>query len=346
MVNSLPQKRSSRLRLYGPPVLLVLAGVALSGFWMFAKTQAERGLDQWMVQEAAAGRVWTCDDRVIGGYPFRIELNCLQPTLRQTGADPFEATMGRVLAVAQIYQADLAILEFEGPFHQKNADGTFLAAKWESLRASVHLGADRTPDRLSVEIKGAEVESRNAVANGAIRHAEFHARVGSGQIAADDLDVAVAVGGAVFPLINELTGVSEPMDITLRGSARQAMLLKRGLVPSLIDQWAQTGGKMIFDEASLKQPGFAVSVKGEVTLDAQRRPKGQLELNATGAERLLAAFGIGGKDKGVTGLLGALLGQKKSDGTQKVSTLKLPVRLGNGKVAVGPIVLAELGPLY
>jgi hypothetical protein len=41
-----------------------------------------------------------------------------------------------------------------------------------------------------------------------------------------------------------------------------------------------------------------------------------------------------------------LLGQKKSDGTQKASTLKLPVRLGNGKVAVGPIVLAELGPLY
>jgi hypothetical protein len=136
------------------------------------------------------------------------------------------------------------------------------------------------------------------------------------------------------------------MDVVLRGRAEQAALLKRGLVPTLIDQWAQSGGKMIFDEASLTQPGFAVSVKGEVTFDAQRRPKGQLELNATGAERLLAAFGIGGKDKGVTGLLGALLGQKKSDGTQKASTLKLPVRLGNGKVAIGPIVLAELGPLY
>ena len=103
---------------------------------------------------------------------------------------------------------------------------------------------------------------------------------------------------------------------------------------------------MIFDEASLTQPGFAVSVKGEVTFDAQRRPRGQMELNATGAERLLAVFGIAGKDKGVAGMLGALLGQKKSDGTQKAGTLKLPVRMGNGKVAVGPIVLAEIGPLY
>ena len=345
MVNSLPQKRSSRLRLYGPPVLLVLAGVALSGFWMFVKTQAETSMDRWMAQEAASGRVWTCPDRSIGGYPFRIEISCTGPTLKAAGNVPFEASVGRILAVAQIYQPDLAIVEFSGPLQQKNADGTTLDATWESLRASVHIGADQTPDRVSVEMKKVQLEG-DAAASGTIGHAEFHARLVEGSAAAGDLDVAVAVQGAVFPVINAFTGVAEPMDVALRGRAEQAALLKRGLVPTLIDQWAQSGGKMIFDEASLTQPGFAVSVKGEVTLDAQRRPKGQLELKATGAERLLAAFGIGGKDKGVTGLLGALLGQKKSDGTQKASTLKLPVRLGNGKVAVGPIVLAELGPLY
>lgn len=287
-----------------------------------------------------------CGERKIGGFPFQIELECLQPKLKVTDGDVFDMSMGRVLVVAQIYQPDLAIVEFEGPLNQKNADGTFLVATWESFRASVHLGADRMPDRLSAEIRGAGVESRSAVANGTIRHGEFHARMGDGKGATDDLDVAVAVRGAFYPVLNGLTGVYEPMDITLRGRAEQAVLLKRGLVPALIDQWAQSGGKMIFDEASLTQPGFAVSVKGEVTFDAQRRPRGQMELNAMGAERLLAVFGIAGKDKGVAGMLGALLGQKKSDGTQKAGTLKLPVRMGNGKVAVGPIVLAEIGPLY
>jgi hypothetical protein len=108
----------------------------------------------------------------------------------------------------------------------------------------------------------------DAAASGTIGHAEFHARLVEGSAAAGDLDVAVAVQGAVFPAINAFTGVAEPMDVALRGRAEQAALLKWGLVPTLIDQWAQSGGKMIFDEASLTQPGFAVSVKGEVTLDA------------------------------------------------------------------------------
>lgn len=345
MVNSLPQKRSSRLRLYGPPVLLVLAGVALSGFWMFAKTQAQAAMDRWMAQEAASGRVWTCPNRSIGGYPFRIEVSCDGPTLNVAGRVSFDARLGRILAVTQIYQPDLAIVEFSGPLQQKNADGTKLDATWESLRASVHIGVDHAPDRVSVEMKKVQFEG-NAAASGIIGHAEFHARLVEGSAAGGDLDVAAMVQGAVFPVISAFTGATEPMDFMLRGRAEQAALLKRGLVPSLIDQWAQSGGKMIFDEARLTQPGFAVSVKGEVTFDAQRRPRGQLELNAMGAERLLAALGIGGKDRGVTGLLGALLGQKKSDGTQKASTLKLPVRLDNGKVAVGPLVLAEVGPLY
>ena len=46
------------------------------------------GLDAWLADEAAAGRQWTCADRSVGGYPFRLEVSCRTLTFRRGEATP------------------------------------------------------------------------------------------------------------------------------------------------------------------------------------------------------------------------------------------------------------------
>ena len=83
-------RRRGRAGLFLPYILLAIVVVAWSGGWFWIRGRAEREMDAWMAREAAAGRTWTCQDRSVTGYPFRIELRCASLTkLRRSFAiDP------------------------------------------------------------------------------------------------------------------------------------------------------------------------------------------------------------------------------------------------------------------
>ena len=45
-------------------------------------------LDGWRVREAAAGRVHTCASQDVGGFPFRIEVRCVDPSTELRSIEP------------------------------------------------------------------------------------------------------------------------------------------------------------------------------------------------------------------------------------------------------------------
>ena len=111
-----PRRRTSRLRIFLPTlVLLGLFGV-LAGFWAFATWRAGQEMDAWLDREARLGRTWTCPNREIGGFPFRIEVTCDKPSFtgRAQGRD-VTGEVGRVMAVAQLQSPSHVIMEAEGP---------------------------------------------------------------------------------------------------------------------------------------------------------------------------------------------------------------------------------------
>ena len=59
--------------------LLVLAA-GWSIFWYISVTITGREIGEWIKREAEGGRIWTCPDRSVGGYPFRIEITCNEPS--------------------------------------------------------------------------------------------------------------------------------------------------------------------------------------------------------------------------------------------------------------------------
>ena len=88
-----------------------------SWFWHYAAGKAEATVDAWRAREAKAGRVYTCGTQTVGGYPFRIEVDCDQAVgaVLRSNQPPVELKTPHILAAVQVYDPTLMISEFTGP---------------------------------------------------------------------------------------------------------------------------------------------------------------------------------------------------------------------------------------
>src|SRR6476659_11129516 len=136
---SLQSRRRTGLR-YTILLFIVFALVAgWTGFWKFAASKAQETIEGWRAREATAGRLYNCGSQTIGGFPFRIEVNCDDASAQFSSNQPPPALKTSApVGVAQVYQPGLLISEFHGPLavrgHGKPPD---LIADWKFAKASV-----------------------------------------------------------------------------------------------------------------------------------------------------------------------------------------------------------------
>ena len=145
--------RRSRFWLYTPFVLLLLLAIAWSIAWFVIRNRTAEALDGWIAAEARGGRQWTCGDRTIAGYPFRIEIVCNSLDLKR-GA--ITASFGRTEAVAQVYQPRRIITEVAGPLRVSDGRVT-VDGSWDLLQASINASPTGGLQRLSLAANGPKV---------------------------------------------------------------------------------------------------------------------------------------------------------------------------------------------
>src|SRR5262249_61242403 len=97
-----------------PPAMLVLRGMIWSAFWYWSTTAAEATMTAWRAREAAAGRVYGCATTHFGGYPFRLEVDCAEPSVDDR-ATALSVRARNLAAVAQVWDPTLVIGEIAGP---------------------------------------------------------------------------------------------------------------------------------------------------------------------------------------------------------------------------------------
>ena len=104
MTDLSPTRRQSRFWLYAPFGLLVVLAAAWSGFWFYVHGRTVAEIDKALAKEAERGRSWTCNNRTVRGFPFRIEVRCDSLALTTTRwGDAVRVETGPALAVGQIY---------------------------------------------------------------------------------------------------------------------------------------------------------------------------------------------------------------------------------------------------
>src|SRR6516225_145878 len=355
---SIQSRRRTGLR-YTILLFVVFALIAgWTAFWKFAAGRTETAIDGWRAREAKSGRIYTCGSQNVGGFPFRIEVDCDQATaLLRTSQPPIELRTTSLLMVAQVYQPGLLISEFRGPLTvgEPGKPPKFVA-DWKLAQSSVR-GTPSAPERGSLVFDLLSVERVNDTARESMvraRHAELHGRMAEGT--APNLHPA-----ATTPIDADVTAV-------LRGLND----FSPKPWPVRFREVQAAGGRIDITKARLKQGDILAIGGGALSLNSDGRLDGELRITMVGLEQFLATIGaqqrvqtspnldriVGALDRLAPGLgemarqqaganvsLGInLLGEQTTlEGKRAVT---LPLRFNDGAVYLGPIPIGSTPALF
>lgn len=356
-------------------VLFVALICGWSWFWYFASGKAEQTVAGWRAREAKAGRIYTCGSQTIGGYPFRLEVNCDKASaLFRNEQHPLQLKTTRILAALQVYDPTLLISEFTGPLTIAEPDHPLtLIANWKLMQSSVR-GTPDAPQRVSIvferptldEIRDAD--RRNLMS---ARHIELHGRIVEGSVKKNPvIETVLRLKAASAPSLGPVAVPPIDADIT-------AML--HGLSDFSPKPWAArfrqiqaANGRIDITNARVEQGETLAVGGGTLQLTSEGRLEGQLRVTVAGVEPFLAAIGAqkavqssqpmdklaGALDRLAPGLgdvarqqAGAnlsfglnLIGEQTT--LEGRRALTLPLRFSNGAVFLGPVQIGNTPPLF
>jgi len=372
---SLQSRRRTGLR-YTVLVFLVFAFFAgWSGFWKFAAGKAETTIEGWRAREARAGRIYTCASQSVGGFPFRIEVECEQASaLFRSSQPPLELRTKGLVVVAQVYQPGLLVSEFRGPLTVgEPGKAPEWVADWKLAQSSVR-GTPTAPERGSLVFDQPVVERMNGDARQNImraRHMEIHGRMAEGSATNKPvIEVALQFNQASAPSLHPAAAQPIDGDVTAQ---------LRGLNDFSPKPWAvrfremqAAGGRIDITKARVQQGEILAVGGGALSLNGGGRLEGELRVTIAGLDQFLAAIGaqqkvqtspnmeklVGVLDRLAPGLgdvarqqAGAniavginLLGEQTTlEGKRAVT---LPLRFSDGAVFLGPIPIGNTPALF
>lgn len=285
-----PSRRSRPRFVIVLVALVVLLAVAWSGAWVYAANRAEREIDAWVDREARLGRVWSCGERRLGGFPFRFELTCQAPTLETKGGDPVRVTAASAHAVAQVWAPNHIVAEFVPPARvEEGTTHRAYTATWGLLQMSGVGDLGGQPQRFSLLAHDARVEEPADGSGRALlsaRLAEFHVRRVPGAAGPDGLDYAAGITGGESAVL-AAAGSAGPVDVALQGLVTAAADLRPMPLPQRLKAWAAAGGTARLDRLTVTTPQMAASARGDLSLDPLGRLNGTLDLGFAGLNDLV-----------------------------------------------------------
>jgi hypothetical protein len=372
---SLQSRRRTGLR-YAVLVFIVLALITgWSGFWKFAAGKAESAIEGWRAREAQAGRMYSCGSQRVGGYPFRIEVECDQASARFGNSQPpVELKTPNLVVVGQVYQPGLLISEFRGPLTVgEPGKPPELIADWKLAQSSVR-GTPSAPERGSLVFDKLVIDHTNSDLRQNVlraKHMEVHGRMAEGS-AADSLviEVALQLDQASAPALHP--AAAQLFDANITALLRGLNDLSPKPWPVRFREMQAAGGRIDITKARVHQGDILAVGTGSLALSSNGRLEGELRVTMAGVDQFLAAIGaqqkvqtspnmdklVGVLDRLAPGLgnvarqqaganisLGLnLLGEQTTlEGKRAVT---LPLRFNDGAVSLGPIPIGNTPALF
>ncbi len=339
-------RRRMRAALLVPLLSMAILVLGWSVLWAVARQQASAGLDTFIASEAVHGRRWSCPDRTIDGYPFRIAVACRDVGFEGVvDGSPGQGHLAGLTARAWLYEPSAVYVLLDGPMTLTTADHhADFTLGWERLGAKLRgvLGS-----RARAEIVGeAFTLTRPNGPGGAAQRIALHAGPALAPAAADADSVELTLSEIASPGLDALTGETAPLDGTFSGLVSHALGDLPDLGPATVERWRAAGGRVEVGEVALTKGPLSLGATGTLGLDALHRVEGRLDARFGGFEPLMKRFGISLRAVEVGGLLANLLGTKPATAPTP-GIVALPVAFADGSVAVGPFKTGlRLPPLY
>jgi len=370
------QSRRRTGRRYTILLFIVFALIAgWTGFWKFSASKAQETIEGWRAREAKAGRIYSCGSQTIGGFPFRIEVNCDDATaLFRSAQSSLELKTASLVVMTQVYQPGLLISEFHGPLTVGDpGKSPEVILDWKLAQSSVR-GTPAAPSRASLVLDEPVVDRMNGGNRQNLlraRHIEFHGRLAEDSVASNPvIEIAAQLEHASAPEVHP--AAAKPMDVNIIGVLRGLNDLSPKPWSTRLHELQASGGRIDVTQARIQQGDILAVGAGSLSLNANGRLEGQLRVTMAGLEQFLTAIGAQQRvqaspqmDKlaGVLDRLAPGLGDvARQQAGANISTginmlgeqttlegkraVTLPLRFNDGAVFLGPIPIGEMPALF
>jgi hypothetical protein len=337
-----------RLRVLALYCLLaaLLAGGALSAYWLWSAERLDRRIAAWSEQQRARGYEIAYRGPAIGGYPFALTARFEEPRMASPQGWRWE---GPVLSGrAALWNPFTIEIDFSGRHRITGPRaGVAEAAEAEAERASavVHLLGDGRVER-------AEAEARDATLRraGQVQTAEsVTLRLGPLRPAAGDRPQDLALAGTARGMVLPREGAG-PLGPSLRRLDFEGRL--KGEIPpgerrQMLERWRDAGGRLEIGRLTLEWGPLAVEGKGSLGLDRRLRPEGEIASRMSGLPGTLDRLVAAGLLKAEQARLVKLALLALADGTdgQGRPVVALPITLQGGRLYLGPAPVLRLSPV-
>lgn len=344
-----PAARRSRM-VFVPTLIVVVLAAAWTVFWFHAASVARATLAGWQAREEQSGRSFRCGSQSFGGYPFRIEMRCTNAAADlQKASPPLQIRVGNFLAVAQVYQPTLLIVEFGAPLTvTQPGSSVTVAGEWTLAQASLR-GLPTSPERVSAAIDNLRLsrpDAAGAVLFG-VRHVELHARLDPASRPDHPVvDLAARIEQGTAPSAGP--PFDQPLDVEIAAVLEGLPDLEPKPAAQLLRELQQKGGVLQVVNAHVARAGMLATGTGTLGLSPQGRLDGAIDVTISGLDSNLLEGLVPSLKGGNASLLGAgllaLLG--KPTELEGRPAVVMPLRFTDGAVALGPVPLGRIGPLY
>lgn len=283
------------------PTLVLVLAAGWSAFWFIAASRIDTELDGWRDREARSGRVYDCAQRKVGGFPFRLEVQCsgvsvalAAQTAGQASNRPVTAQLADIRVVAQIYDPTRIIAEFTGPVTLTDlGQQPAVSANWTLGQASV-AGLPTAPQRASLVFDNPSVD---LISGGAptpllrAEHLELHGRLADGSV--QDNPVIEAVLRLVAAKISGVHPVlQDPFTAEIRAKFRGLKDLTPKPWPVRFREIQAAGGRIDITQSRFEQGAVLALAAGSLSINPSGRLDGQLAMTVAGLEKIVPALGL------------------------------------------------------
>ncbi len=332
-------------------LVLVAAAVlfaALSIFWMHAAEQLSTGIDDWRRAQQEKGYAVEYQGPEITGYPDRLRVQILAPHI--DSPRNWDWTGPALTGAASLFDPFTIDIDFPGAhrFQAAHADRVLRGAVTAAAaRARIELKPGGAVKRAQVDLANIEITAEKLLP---LRLDAFSGSIapvpagGAGNL--PGLDLTTTANGIALP-----QGKGHPFGDRVEKLSIETTLL--GNLPAgeprkSLPAWRDSGGHLLIRNAHLVWGQLELRADGELRLDAQLRPAGQLTALVSGAGNTvdtLVELGVLKPEAGL-GVRLALMALGKRRQIAGRSVIELPVTLRDGRLFLGPVPLLRLPPLF
>ena len=327
---------------------LAVAVLGYTAYWFVLAGETREVIARWSENWRAAGFAVSHGEPDLGGFPLSLRASLAAPSLGRGGGAQAWRWRGEGVTVS-VRPWDLNRIDVRMDGDHEITVGETGARRYElaaaGAAAAVSLSARDGVERIDATLTAFEVREEGWTAPlriGRLRLEGFGYRRAGGGVRATD--VTLVIEDATLPAAPEgplgKTIARVRADITLVGA-----FPKRPFEAAMA-AWRDAGGTVELRGLVVRWGPLDLTADGTLALDSELRPIGALSASIAGVDEavasLLAEGSIGAAEAAAMRVAFNLFARITSSSGDRVN---VPITAQDGRIFVGPVAVARIGPL-